>query len=200
MRTCWLGLIGGFLLLVGAHPVGAQSSAGAFFHEAAQQYVTGDVAAARQTVERGLEVAPSDPRLQALLETLKQQDEKGGRGGSSQSGQQGQSSGEQSEGEKAQGDRSSRSQRQGQSRSEEGRPSDRSAQPAGRDPSASARPKGGSQKRRSGDRQGRRGQPANVLSRAQAERLLRALENQEKRLLREIRVRTGEERTVEKDW
>jgi hypothetical protein len=41
---------------------------------------------------------------------------------------------------------------------------------------------------------------ATPLSRAQAERLLRALEGQERQLLRQLRRRSSTSQTVEKDW
>jgi hypothetical protein len=42
--------------------------------------------------------------------------------------------------------------------------------------------------------------PPRSLSRAQAARLLRALENQEQKLLREVQGQTDEPQSVEKDW
>jgi hypothetical protein len=40
----------------------------------------------------------------------------------------------------------------------------------------------------------------NALSRAQAARILQALENQEMKLLREVQARSQKTTTVEKDW
>jgi hypothetical protein len=69
-----LGL--GLLLLLAA-PLAAQTSqpAGAtvLFHRAANQYIAGQQEEALQTVERGLRQYPSDTKLQALAEKLKQQ-------------------------------------------------------------------------------------------------------------------------------
>lgn len=199
MQIRWIGAIAALLLVLGGSPVVAQTSADAFFHEAAQQYVIGDVAAARQTVERGLEVAPSNPRLLALRKKLRQREGRNGGGRSSQRGRQGQQRNEQSRGRRTQGNRQGDSERDARSRAEEGAQSDRSSQRSKRDQSSEQR---GEEATRQGEKRNRgNGRPrTNALSRAQAERLLRALENQEKKLLREIRVRTGEEKTVEKDW
>jgi hypothetical protein len=49
-------------------------------------------------------------------------------------------------------------------------------------------------------RQGQGGHPVDTLSRAQAERFLRALEGQERRLLRQLRPQSTKRQTVEKDW
>lgn len=185
--------------MLGAAPVAAQSSAEAFFHEAAQQYVDGNVSAARQTVEQGLDVAPSDPRLLALQEKLQQDDGSGG-GRSSQQGRQNSQQSDPSEGgEETRGDQSNASEQGSPSRAEGGTPSDRSDQPPGPAPSSSAQSTGEAADQR-GRQTGRGHGRANALSRAQAVRLLRALEDQEEKLLREVRVRAGKETTVEKDW
>jgi hypothetical protein len=66
----------GLLLLLSA-PLAAQTSqpAGAtvLFHRAANQYIAGQQQEALQTVEHGLRQYPSDAKLQALAEKLKQQ-------------------------------------------------------------------------------------------------------------------------------
>lgn len=199
MQIRWIGAIGALLLVLGGSPVAAQTSADAFFHEAAQQYVAGDVTAARQTVERGLEVAPSDPRLLSLRKKLRQREGGNGGGRSSQRGQQGQQRSEQPRGRRTQDNRQGTSKQDTRSRAEEGAQSDRSFQRSKRDQSSGQT---GEEATRRGEKRNRGNghRRTNALSRAQAERLLRALENQEKKLLREIRVRTGEEKTVEKDW
>ncbi|MFB6230454.1 MAG: hypothetical protein ABEL04_04785 [Salinibacter sp.] len=201
----WTGAIGVILLVLGGAPGQAQSSADAFFHEAAQQYVDGDVEAARRTVAQGLEAAPSDPRLRALRKALKQRRTGRGGGRPSQSGQQGQQSDQQSKGKKREGSRSGAAQNNAQSRSGNRQSSDRSSQQSGRgsktarnSQSASQAQGTAAQRRREG--QARRGRPRDALSRAQAEQLLQALKSQEAKLLREIRARASQEKTAEKDW
>lgn len=188
-------------LLAGA-PAAAQSTADAYFHEGAQAYVAGDKAAARRAVEQGLEVAPTDPRLIALRNKLRESGRPEGQRDSSAtaSGRRSQqnenaSSSEATEG----GEHPSPSEDQGTARSgprdpasaETSRPGER--QTSRRPPNEALRSE---RRRRDGG-----GQPLDTLSRAQAERLLRALEGQERQLLRRLRARSAEQRQqVEKDW
>lgn len=186
------------LTLVVPGPALAQS-ADAYFHKAAQQYVQGNPEQARTTVQRGLEVAPSDARLQALLEKLEQQDESGGGGGSS-SGEQGQSDDSRERDASQQADRSDQGQQDRRSESEGAASRDtpaQSPQPSGLGPRQQQRQDAS---RPDGPGANRPARPRSVLSRAQANRLLQALEIQEKRLLRQLRVRDLEKVTVEKDW
>jgi hypothetical protein len=196
-HACQFGLMMVLLLGMGAPAAPAQSTADAYFHEAAQQYVADDVQAARQTVERGLEVAPSDPRLLALRKKLRQEKQpnrprKQRDSSSAESGQkkkQDQSSGKSGNADSESSEQNSPSQSEAQnappkeegSGSSEGRSADRPPSP-------------------DTVRRGRGGQPSEALNRTQAERLLRALEGQERRLLRQIRIRSSKRRTVEKDW
>ncbi len=192
------------LLLVGGSAAAqAQSDADAYFHEAAQQYVADEVQAARRTVERGLKVAPSDARLRALQKKLRE-----GKRPNDQDGKQ-DSSATGSNEESQQGDNSStdESSEGGQEPSEEeeggatqpGRPESPSSEQAGPRSDASPPSDGSARagRRRSGQNGGR---PVDSLSRAQAERLLRALEGQERQLLRQLRPESAERRTAEKDW
>lgn len=198
MFSRWIGVSAVVLLVMGGSSVAAQSSADAFFYEAAQQYVAGNVTAARETVDQGLEVAPSDPRLLALRKKLRQKEGRGG-GRSSRRGQGGQQQDQRSEGRNTQDDRRGTSSRDAQSRAEGKTASNRSDRRADRDPSSSGRPRGKPTRRRKKQNRGGR-QRDNVLGRAQAVRLLRALENQEEKLLRDLQVRSVKEKSVEKDW
>jgi hypothetical protein len=203
MLLRWIGISGGLLLVLAGTPVAAQSSADAFFHDAAQWYVEGDREAARRAVERGLAVAPSDPRLRALKKKLTQQEKRQGGGRSSQQGAQNRQQRQKSRGQTAQQEQSGAS---GQENRTEGQaPSDEDASSPRRPDAQSQQPQPGEVER---DAQGRgtRGmqvedrRPRTTLSRAQAARILRALENQEMKLLREVEVRGQEGTTVEKDW
>lgn len=206
----WFGrysiLIGTIAILVvgGVVPAAeAQSSADSYFHEAAHQYVEGNTVAARRVVEEGLEKAPSDPRLIALRKKLQES------GRSEGSGEQDPSS--PNSGKNAQQDNStpsdeSSSDEENTSSSEEGRrtpsgmrnPSETGSTPSGA--RSSNRQAGAAQGRADTLGRGGRGQPVDTLSREQAERLLRALEGQERQLLRRLQTRSTERRTVEKDW
>lgn len=203
--TTRVGRIGWVLVLLlagGNVAVQAQSGADAYFHEAAQQYVNDEVRAARRTVEQGLKVAPSDPRLLALRKKLRQgkrPEEQGGRQDSSAAG----SNSNSQQGNNSPTDESSQG---GQEPSEEeeggaqqpGSPESPSSEQTG--PPSDAPP--ATDAARGGERDaGSDGRPVDRLSRAQAERLLRALEGQERELLRRLPPESTERPpTVEKDW
>jgi hypothetical protein len=193
-------IFGGMLLLWCAMEVpGAvgQSTADAYFHRGAQAYVAGNTAAARRAVDQGLEVAPSDPRLIALREKLR-------RDGRSEGGQDSTSS---SSGTESQQDANSASD---EATSGEDEPSEsgteEQSQPGAEDrstgtsqASSSQRPADASERADTMRRRGE-GRPVDTLSRAQAERLLQALEGQERQLLRRHRTQDAEPQRVEKDW
>lgn len=190
--------VGALLLFLGGAAF-AQSPADVHFHEAAQHYIADDLSAARQAVKRGLEAAPSDPRLQSLQKKLKQAANTR-RGTSSQNQETSGSQGEQSG-------------RSGSSGSSERGATQRDAPTAGsseQSRTSSRRPEPSSPSERSSEAAGDRNtdgqntgpgsEGTSALSRAQAERLLQALEGQEKRLLRELQARSSEKQKVEKDW
>jgi len=192
MHRPWIGIVLGLLLVLGGRAAYAQSSADAFFHEAAQAYVEGDPESARRAVERGLERAPDDPRLQALRKKLEQQTKQQG-GSSSRQGVQEGTQNQRSRGQQSRQQRSGESGKE--SRSQTDRPSD---QRTSRSSDAAA-----AQARSASQRRGRRGERKkgrHALSRAQAARFLQALERQEMKLLREVQTRGQQSQTVEKDW
>jgi len=217
------GLGGVLLLLLAGPPAAAQSTADSYFHEGAQAYVAGDRAAARRAVTQGLEVAPDDPRLIALRNKLRDGTRPDGSQDSSstsavrRSGQMGnESSDEASEGgeepseSETDGPRqpgapdesaglSAQSGQQSGSAGSEGAAGTSDPRPEQRDRGArGARPDDAPRATRPPP--GRGGRPVDTLSRTQAERLLRALEGQERRLLQQLRLRSMERRSVEKDW
>lgn len=188
----------GALLLAMGGTVLAQSSADPHFHEAAQHYIAEDLSAARQAVERGLEVAPSDPRLLSLQKKLEQT----GRAESDESSQKEGGSGSQNTSSGTQGSSQSGEESGPEEQNTPGR-SEASGESSPRsEVSSPSIPSDGNGTDRNAD--GRQGgsssEGMNALSRAQAERLLQALEGQERRLLREIQTRSSERREVEKDW
>jgi hypothetical protein len=187
------------LLASGPYSVAAQSSADAYFHEAAQAYVAGNTAAARRAVEQGLAVAPSDPRLQALRQKLRQSGRSPGRRDSSSANESNRSQ----QNENSSSDESSQNDENAseseQSEAQQPGPRSDAQSGAGESQSSAQTPSNGSQEGEAQRRPGR-GRPVDTLSRAQAERLLRALEGQERRLLRRIQVRSATPQRVEKDW
>lgn len=200
MITRWLVLVGGLLLVVGGSSVLAQSSADVYFHEAAQHFVKGATSEALETVEEGLQADPSDPRLRALRERIEQEKNESGEGSASQGGQQ---AGEQENSTRTanqSGDPTDEQQEDPGSDSEKNTGgNNRMQQPSDLE---ETRAEGRNQEGSPLDERPirRRNRPENVLSRAQANRMLEALEAQEKKLLRELRVSNVENKTVEKDW
>ncbi len=198
MRLYWIGVIVGLLVGGGGAPALGQPSADALFHDAAQRYVAGDTEAARRAVERGLEIAPSDPRLQALRKKLEQREKQRGGGRPSQQGRQSQSQRDPSRGNEGSQKQSDASEEESQSQSDDPSRSE-SSPPGTSDPSSAGSSGEKAQGRQGGDRPGAR-RSARRLSQAQAARLLQALENQEQRLLREVKGESEAPSRVEKDW
>lgn len=200
MFVRWIGSVGLLLLVLGSTPVIAQSTAGAFFHEAARHYIGNDESAAREAVERGLEMAPSDPRLLALRKKLEEDVSSSG-GSSRQQGDQGSSSSQSPSGSENQGQASDRPQQDPNGRASDAEQTTEASTQRGQ--SMPSSPGSGDRNTQGTSEEGSMGPRRDRdtgLSLGQAERLLRALEAQEKTLLREIQTRTGEEHTVEKDW
>jgi len=215
-RLYRIGCVAALLLAVPV-PGQAQSAADTYFHEAARQYVTDNVPAARRAVEQGLQVAPSDPRLLALQKKLREgsrpdrPDPEDNASGSQSGGQQNKnaSSNQSSNGgdtpsSKQSGAARTGSQESARSRPGGPRPSDRSRRDSEREaeaPSASGGRPADRPARADTVRRGRGGHGrAAPLSRAQAERLLRALEGQERQLLRQLRRRSSSQQPTGKDW
>lgn len=189
MFVRWILGGGALLLALAPLPASAQSPSDAYFHEAAQEYIDDNVSAAQQAVQRGLEIAPSDPRLLALQEKL-QQSGRPGDDGSQQTGSA-ESSNEKSDSPQSSGEGESRP----ESSEQPDDPASEWEDPSALQPDDEASDRDAQQQRGEVNRE-----DAAPLSRTQAERLLQALEEQEKRLLREIQTRSSETSFVEKDW
>lgn len=200
-RTLLLGLA---MIAAGALGAAAQNrAADQYFHAGAQQYIDEQIQQAKQTVQAGLEAHPADARLRALLKKLEQERE------------QQQNGGEQSSAQNQQNENR-------QDGAESGAPSDENERDASadertqQDPSSENQPEGAQQQNASAGEEGsdenadpsaprQRGsgsgeEQTDRLTRVQAERILRALENQERQLLREIQRHGRSDRRVEKDW
>lgn len=200
MIARWLVLILGYFLVVGGSSALAQSSADAYFHEAAQHFVKGATAEALETVQEGLEVDPSNSRLRALRERIDQEKNESGEGSASQAGREAGEQEKRAQTANQSGDLTNGQREDPGSDSEENAGGDnRTHQPSDR---GESRAQGRNQEGfpLDGRPMSRRNRPENVLSRAQANRMLEALEAQEKKLLRELRVSNVENKTVEKDW
>ncbi|HKL87714.1 MAG TPA: hypothetical protein VJ884_01840 [Salinibacter sp.] len=211
----WIGCVA-LLLLVGTAPASAQSSADAYFHEAARQYVADNVPAARRAVEQGLAIAPSDPRLLALQKKLRQGNRPDGRQDSSSTGSQsGEQQNENQSSQSSTGGQKPSSEQSGAARTGKQESSSRQGGSRSAEPGPSEKRQNANAQSASGGQPGDRPAPVDTLrrgqgsqgghagtplSRAQAERLLRALEGQERQLLRQLRMRSSSRQKVEKDW
>lgn len=172
-----------------------------YFHEAAQQYVAADLQQALATVNEGLRIAPDDARLQALREAIQQQRQQSGQGGGGQndapqSGQNTSHGGDQS-GDNPQS-QDGNTEQPNRSNEEPNAPSP--SRSAGDGETVDPPPPNGPQSESGqavgqGSAQGRPG-----LSQAQAARILRALESQEKQLLRQVLKRDRKPQRILKEW
>lgn len=191
----------GALLGRPAHAQSAEASRAApYFHEAAQQYVASDLQRALATVNEGLRVAPDDARLLALREKIRQQQRQSGSGSggqqpSPQRGQNAPNNASQNEGDSQGAERT-----EGTQPPPDPQPGEAGGQ-AGSDGSESGdtppRPasEGAGAERGAMDARAESG-----LSRAQAARILRALEAQEKQLLRQVLQRDRRPQRILKEW
>lgn len=223
----WLLTLAVMLTVLGAGPSHAQSMSAQteaerqagdpYFHEAAQYYVAEQKQPALQAIEEGLAVAPNHPKLLALRSKIREQQsaqpqpsDQGAERDNPQSGQQdnpdgaesSQGQGEQQEGDTPQENDGATPPTPGSA----GEPGEQDAGPSDPPPTEGAGQQGEQPQQseggaaESGRRDGRTGEQTDRLSRAQAERILQALEGQEKQLLREVQQREARPRRVEKDW
>lgn len=188
-------------LILLAAPVRAQSVA-EYYHHAAQRYIAGADAEAEAAALAGLALAPDDARLQALLEQIRQrQQESGGQQGQDESDQQQPGDGPQQQGQEGDEQESDEGE---QEQDGEGQPQEPSEQPPGEPQS----PQPGDAGTQGEQNPGAPGDGAfapeatepGQMSRAEAERILQAIEADELQLLRDVQRRQSRPRYVEKDW
>jgi len=185
-----------------------------YFHEAAQHYVARQKQQALQTVESGLRVAPNHPKLLALKNKLENQPSANpdqNQGESDEQGSQPQNDAQsQQNGSPQQGDNDAAqtgeqpSPGPGGESGQQGPPEQPESAPGDeRDPDGQPGDDGNRPSDSQNDGEGRgdsSGRSGERLSREQAERILQALEGQEKQLLREVQEHEARPRRVEKDW
>ena len=204
------------VLLLLAAPVAAQTAED-HYHDAARLYIAEDNAAAEAAALEGLALDPDDAKLRALLDKIRERNEQ-------QSPQQQSGDGdpdEQQDADEQQQGYGSTPQDEGdtgpEQQSDEGTPDDQ--QPGGdqapnnQQPEEPAEPEGeregaagaeGEQADGEAQPGGGAASPYDLkpssMSRAEAERVLRALQADEVELLREVQRRRTRPRYVEKDW
>lgn len=188
--ACWL-----------APPVAAQSVAD-YYHTAAQAYIAGENAEAERAAEAGLAIDPTDAKLQALLEKIRERnpDDSGGEQEQENADQQEDGEGEpQQDSESGEPDPEADAEGEQQDQQQPEEPSEQDPQQeqqgdAGAEGEQPTTPQGG------GDQLGEFEVEPGEMSRADAERILRAVESDELELLREVQRRRARPRFVEKDW
>ena len=197
-----------FLFVFAAAPVAAQSVAD-YYHTAAQAYIGGDNAEAEQAAVAGLALAPNDAKLQALLEKIRERnpDDSGGEQEQDKAEQQEDGEGEQQDdaqsGEQEQESDESDGEQQNEQQQPEGQ--QQPEEPSEQNPSEQQQGDAeGEQEPTNPQGGGDTATPFDVkpgeMTRAEAERILRAVESDELELLRDVQRRRARPRYVEKDW
>ncbi|MDT0632401.1 hypothetical protein RQM47_01080 [Rubrivirga sp. S365] len=177
------------------------------YHEGAQAFIEGDVAAASAAVRAGLQAAPGDEKLQKLRDLIEQeQEEQDQRRG----GQQDQDA----ENEDSEGQRDDEGQSGGEGQQQ---PPEDDEGGAERDQTDTQTPPPGGGGEEPDDQEGQQSPgrsvgeggptpagdgavPEGQMSRAQAERILDAVGGDERLLLRELRRSEARARRTDKDW
>ena len=190
-----------------ASPAEAQSVAD-YYHTAAQTYIGGQNAEAEQAAVAGLNIDPTDAKLQALLEKIRERNPDDSGGEQEQENADNQEDGEGDQQEDAEsGEQDSEAEQEGQE--------EQNQQPEGeqQQPEEPSEP----QDQQQGDAGAEGEQPPQTLegggtqstpfevkpgemSQTEAERILRAIESDELELLRDVQRRRARPRYVEKDW
>jgi hypothetical protein len=188
-----------------ASPAGAQSVAD-YYHAAAQAYIDGANADAEQAAVAGLTVDPTDAKLQALLEKIRERNPDDSGGEQEQDDAENQEDGEGEQQEDAQsGEPDPEAEQEGQD--EQRQPEGEQRQPE--EPSEPNEQRGdagaeGEQEPQTPQGGGTQSAPFEVepgeMTQTEAERILRAIESDELELLREVQRRRARPRFVEKDW
>jgi hypothetical protein len=183
----WLGL------LAGATHVYAQTAETAF-HGGAQVYVDGRLQEAEEVVADGLASHPGDPKLLALKALIDEEKERRQQSGEGTSQEQQQ---EENREQQPQPNQSGQEEQSEQQESGEGQQQDQ------QEGQSEQQPEDPDEQRQAEEREQQSveaGQDPDQLSRAQAVRILQALQNEEEQLLREVQKIKGRPRRVEKDW
>lgn len=192
-----------------AAPVAAQSAVD-YYHDAAKLYIAENNAEAETAALAGLAAAPDDAKLQALLEKIRERNEQQGEQGDdgepqeneneqSQEGE-GQQQDQDASGEPQPGDEGEQQQEPG------GEPGQQQPEGPQEEPPPNEPGEAGSEGEPSDEAEGGDGEatPFDVkpgeMSRAEAERILRAIQSDELELLRDVQRRRARPRYVEKDW
>lgn len=166
------------------------------FHDGAHLFVDGDLGQALAVIDGGLAVAPGHAKLEALKKLIEEEQEQ--QSGATGSQDQQEQKEEEQEGESEQQNPSEGNQQE-DSQEEQGQEQEQSSENGTPPQSDSEQQDAPSE---SEPRQSNTAGQDNSeeLSRAQALRILQALQHEEEQLLREVQKVKGKARRVEKDW
>ncbi len=171
-------------------------SADVSFHDGARLFVDAEIVQAEQVVNAGLAIAPDDAKLLALKELIEEEKER------EQSSSDGSQQQEQEENRRQEQHNNSSSGDQAEEteneQSETGEDQESEQQSPPQPDEEPQDPEVGEPDERQRDAAGQ--ENSEQLSRAQALRILQALQNEEEQLLREVQKVKGRPRRVEKDW
>lgn len=182
-------------LLAGVTHLYAQTAETAF-HGGAQVYVDGQLQEADEIVMDGLSSHPDDPKLLALKALIDEEKERRQQSGEGSSQEQQQ---EENQEQQPQPNQSGQEEQSEQQKSGEGEQQEQQEQQG----QSEQQPQNPDEQRQADEREQQSveaGQDPDQLSRAQAIRILQALQNEEEQLLREVQKIKGRPRRVEKDW
>lgn len=159
-----------------------------YFHQGAQQFIYNNLEAAISAVESGLERYPDDPKLQSLYEQLKEQQQQ-----QDQNSQNEQDNGDQNEENSEQNSEQQKNEENSEQNSEsEEQESENDDQSQSQDEQAP---------NDSDPRERTEAEELKDLSKEEAQKILQALAQKEKELLKEFKkAKTKGGKTHEKDW
>jgi len=160
-----------------------------YFHQGAQQFIYNNLEAAISAVESGLERYPDDPKLQSLYEQLKEQQQQQ----QDQNSQNEQDNGDQNEENSEQNSEQQKNEENSEQNSEsEEQESENDDQSQSQDEQAP---------NDSDSRERIEAEELKDLSKEEAQKILQALAQKEKELLKEFKkAKTKGGKTHEKDW
>lgn len=179
-----------------AQPAASQSPE-EFFHDGARIFVDGNLNEALSVVEAGLETTPGHPKLEALKQLIEEEKEQ-------QSGSEGSQDQDEKNQEEQQDQSEDNDSQQGNQNDDSQQEGDQQQEQSGEEgtppPPESNQPEQEQQSDSHERQSSAAGENSEELSRAQALRILQALQNEEEQLLREVQKVKGKARRVEKDW
>jgi len=164
-----------------------------YFHQGAQQFIYNNLEAAISAVESGLERYPDDPKLQSLYEQLKEQQQQQ----QDQNSQNEQDNGDQNEENSEQNSEQQKNEENSEQNSEQN--SESEEQESENDDQSQSQDEQAPND--SDPRERTEAEELKDLSKEEAQKILQALAQKEKELLKEFKkAKTKGGKTHEKDW